>query len=251
MSAPPNEHDGPPVGEPEGSQKNGRENRTKPKPKPNRVVWVRAYEVFHVAREHRLSGTDRGVFWALVLGADWRTHDWRGTLVDLRNDSGHSTNTLTGSVKRIAETGLIEVVEPFSRNGQGLVHITAYAEVVVVQQPQNSASARQQPQNSANDDAPTRAEQGTDMKPTSDEQTQSCANPPALTSENAEPQGIEATRDEGTHGVLDGISQASTIVSLKQHFAATEVVGETCQTCGLMTGHPRGRSDDVRLWCAC
>ncbi len=84
-----------------------------------------------IVRDHLLSAPEQCLLLHLVLLADWRSWEWRGTQTDLAQLAGVGRNTAARALARLVDLGLIRVSAPFARGGEGAVRVDAYDRLVV------------------------------------------------------------------------------------------------------------------------
>lgn len=95
--------------------------------------WLKLdrYALFQLQREHRLKPTATLVLFDLVCAADYRNESWTGTLSEISYDLGCSTTTAGNAIKTLVAKNLVEIINPFGRNGSGCLKITAYCDLVL------------------------------------------------------------------------------------------------------------------------
>lgn len=93
---------------------------------------LRRFALPDLGRKHALSPIARLTLLALTEGADFKTATWRGTLIDLAEDTGAGRAATGRAVETLVAAGLIGIEEPFVGHGRtGLVRVLAYKELVV------------------------------------------------------------------------------------------------------------------------
>jgi len=95
--------------------------------------WVKVdrYVIFDLTREYRLTSPQFAVLLTLVMLADFRSHEWQGTIVELAEHGPPSRNTVDMATKQLANLGLITFVRPFRNNGHAVISVDCYDRVVV------------------------------------------------------------------------------------------------------------------------
>jgi hypothetical protein len=140
-----------------------------------------------------------------TLGADYRTREWKGTKEQIADHSGASRNTVTAALDRLASLGLIQIIEPFGNNRNGIVRVAVYEDLVKPERKRYAHNrAIENAQNCANDEESIRAAFAHESRITRAAVAQIDANAPPLTSEDAGARGSEAVRGRGTREELRG-----------------------------------------------
>lgn len=101
------------------------------------------YALFQIQRECRLSTAEYVVLQALTMIVDFRTHEWAGTLKELKDDVPPTIRTIRSAIDVLAGWGLIEIIEPFRINYHGRIRVTCYDRLVVADRPRGSPSRAQ------------------------------------------------------------------------------------------------------------
>lgn len=181
---------------------------------------VDRFAIFQIGRNNGLSGFERWCLITIVLQADFRTHQWAGTLGFLADEMGVTRRTAKTAVDGLAAKQQLAVLEPFGPNSQGRVRVNPYGLLVV------PARKRTEPIGADGDDM-TRAAVAPDSRPIRAVSEPIGANGHGVTSEDASARGIEASGEEG---IADEHAEAKLVAA----FAATEVSAHRCGRCGLL-----------------
>lgn len=210
-----------------------------------RFVKLDAYALAQLGRENRLLAPARLALLQMVAHGDFRSREWSGSLSDLAEDVGCTWRTIDAALTRLEESGLVEVVERFGRNRAGRVRVTVYEDLVVPSQraarnDRNDDEDRER--NDRNPSPSTPAQDLPDSRATPAVVLPSARTSPALTCDDANPGGIEASREEGSE--REGLerreraavvarfeNEVGSVVLCKCGCAAT--IGSLCVECSM------------------
>jgi hypothetical protein len=96
-------------------------------------VRVDRFALFNCASH--LSANQLWLLTVLILLADWRTQEYRGTLTELSTTARMSRNTVKPSITALASAGHIVELDPFGGNRVGRVWVHSYDELVIPNRP--------------------------------------------------------------------------------------------------------------------
>jgi hypothetical protein len=89
-----------------------------------------SYAPWDIAREYGLGAHETLVLIALTLLADWRDQSYRCTKVEVAEHARTTTGTVSKALDKLKACGLIEVVKPFMRHGDGVIRVVCYAQML-------------------------------------------------------------------------------------------------------------------------
>lgn len=123
--------------------------------------WVKLdrYALIDLTRQERLSAAESMVLLVLVLLADFRTGEWKGTIVELAEHAPVTRTTVTKVCNHLSELRLITLLTPFRQNSAAWIRVDCYEGLVLLGKPLDSPGRVAPPEPSGSESrAPIRVE---------------------------------------------------------------------------------------------